>query len=86
MRFSGILLALYHRERTGRGTSFEVSLFEALGEWMAQPAYFSAYGGSPPPRSGAKPRQYCTVRSVCVAGRENGVPGRAKRAGMAHVL
>lgn len=51
--FSGILLALYQRERTGLGTSFAVSLFEALGEWMAQPAYFASYGGSPPPRSGA---------------------------------
>jgi itaconate CoA-transferase len=51
--FSGILLALYQRERTGLGASFEVSLFEALGEWMAQPAYFAAYGGSPPLRSGA---------------------------------
>jgi itaconate CoA-transferase len=51
--YSGILLALYHRERTGIGASFEVSLFEALGEWMAQPAYFSTYSGSPPPRSGA---------------------------------
>jgi crotonobetainyl-CoA:carnitine CoA-transferase CaiB-like acyl-CoA transferase len=51
--YSGILLALYDRQRTGVGASFEVSLFEALGEWMAQPAYFTAYGGSPPPRSGA---------------------------------
>jgi itaconate CoA-transferase len=52
--YSGILLALYHRQHTGEGSSFEVSLFEALGEWMAQPAYFSAYSGSPPPRSGAR--------------------------------
>jgi crotonobetainyl-CoA:carnitine CoA-transferase CaiB-like acyl-CoA transferase len=51
--FSGILLALYQRERTDLGTSFEISLLEALGEWMAQPAYFAAYGGSPPPRAGA---------------------------------
>jgi crotonobetainyl-CoA:carnitine CoA-transferase CaiB-like acyl-CoA transferase len=51
--YSGILLALYQRERTGVGATMEVSLFEALGEWMAQPAYFSAYSGSPPPRSGA---------------------------------
>jgi itaconate CoA-transferase len=51
--FSGVLLALYQRERTGLGASFEVSLFEALGEWMAQPAYFAAYSGAPPPRSGA---------------------------------
>ena len=51
--FSGILTALYQRERTGKGTSFEVTLFEALGEWMSFPAYYAAYGGSAPPRSGA---------------------------------
>jgi itaconate CoA-transferase len=28
-------------------------MFEALGEWMGFPAYFTAYGGSAPPRSGA---------------------------------
>ena len=28
-------------------------MFEALGEWMGFPAYFTAYGGTPPPRSGA---------------------------------
>jgi itaconate CoA-transferase len=51
--FSGILLALYQRKLTGAGTYFEISLFEALGEWMAQPAYYTAYGGNPPPRTGA---------------------------------
>lgn len=51
--FSGILTALYSRERTGRGASMEVSLFESLGEWMGYPAYFAAYGGAPPPRTGA---------------------------------
>ncbi len=50
--FSGILTALYQRERTGQGTTFEVSLFDALGEWMGYPAYFAAYSGAPPPRSG----------------------------------
>jgi crotonobetainyl-CoA:carnitine CoA-transferase CaiB-like acyl-CoA transferase len=28
-------------------------MFEALGEWMGFPAYFTAYGGEAPPRSGA---------------------------------
>jgi crotonobetainyl-CoA:carnitine CoA-transferase CaiB-like acyl-CoA transferase len=28
-------------------------MFEALGEWMGFPAYFTGYGGSAPPRSGA---------------------------------
>ena len=51
--YSGILTALYDRERTGEGTDFEVSLFEALGEWMGFPAYYTAYGGEEPPRTGA---------------------------------
>ena len=28
-------------------------MLEALGEWMGFPALFTAYGGTPPPRSGA---------------------------------
>ncbi len=51
--YSGILTALYRRERTGKGTAFDVSMFEALGEWMGYPAYFTGYGGTPPPRTGA---------------------------------
>ncbi len=51
--FSGILTALYTRERTGRGSALEVSLFEAIGEWMGYPAYYAAYGGTAPPRTGA---------------------------------
>lgn len=51
--YSGILTGLYQRERTGRGTSIDVSMLEALGEWMGYPAYFTGYGGTPPPRTGA---------------------------------
>jgi itaconate CoA-transferase len=51
--FSGILTALYQRERTGAGTVVEVSLFEALAEWMGYPAYYTAYGGRQPARTGA---------------------------------
>ncbi|CAN5726681.1 CaiB/BaiF CoA-transferase family protein [soil metagenome] len=51
--YSGILTALYDRERTGEGADFEVSLFEALGEWMGFPGYYTAYGGEEPPRTGA---------------------------------
>jgi itaconate CoA-transferase len=51
--YTGILTALYQRERTGVGAALEVSLFEALGEWMGFPAYYTAYGGQPPARSGA---------------------------------
>ena len=34
--YSGVLTALLQRARTGQGTTFEVSLFEALGEWMVR--------------------------------------------------
>ena len=57
--YSGILTALYQRERTGQGTAFEVSMFEALGEWMGYPAYFAACGGTPPPRTGASHATIC---------------------------
>jgi crotonobetainyl-CoA:carnitine CoA-transferase CaiB-like acyl-CoA transferase len=50
--YSGILTALYQREKTGRGTVLDVSLFDALGEWMGYPAYYTAYSGTAPPRSG----------------------------------
>ena len=52
--FSGILMALYRRERTGRGGVVRVSLFDALSEWVLPAAYYAAYGGSPPQRSGAE--------------------------------
>ncbi|MFD7288226.1 CaiB/BaiF CoA transferase family protein [Streptomyces sp. NPDC059863] len=52
--YSGILTALYERERTGRGGAFEVSMLEALGEWMGYPGYFTRYGGAQPRRSGAE--------------------------------
>ncbi|MDR7476679.1 MAG: CaiB/BaiF CoA-transferase family protein [Armatimonadota bacterium] len=51
--FSGILAALYRRERTGRGALLEVSLLEALAEWMGYPMYYTAYGGQAPARTGA---------------------------------
>src|SRR5262249_26105725 len=52
--YTGMLTALYQRERTGKGTAFEVSLFESLGEWMSYPAYYAAYAGKPPRRTGAE--------------------------------
>ena len=51
--FSSILAALLRRERTGEGATLDITMFEALGEWMGFPAYFAAYGGAAPPRSGA---------------------------------
>jgi itaconate CoA-transferase len=51
--FSSVLAALIRRARTGEGATLDITMFEALGEWMGFPAYFTAYGGAPPPRSGA---------------------------------
>jgi itaconate CoA-transferase len=50
--YSGILTALFQRQRTGHGTALEVSLFEALGEWMGYAMYYT-FGGTPPARTGA---------------------------------
>jgi itaconate CoA-transferase len=51
--YSGILTALLARTSTGRGTAIDISLFDALGEWMSAPAYYTSYGGAEPRRSGA---------------------------------
>jgi crotonobetainyl-CoA:carnitine CoA-transferase CaiB-like acyl-CoA transferase len=52
--YTGVLTALYERERTGRGTCFEVAMLDALGEWMSQPYFYSVYGGRPVERTGAR--------------------------------
>jgi itaconate CoA-transferase len=52
--YSGILTALYERERTGRGAALHVAMIDALAEWMTQPAYFFHYGQEPLRRTGAR--------------------------------
>jgi len=52
--FSGVLSALYERERTGHGSRFDVAMLDALGEWMGAPYYFHVQGGNPVRRSGAR--------------------------------
>ena len=51
--YSGVLAALRQRDRTGQGQAIEVSMLEALGEWMGFPYLYSHYGGSDPVRAGA---------------------------------
>jgi crotonobetainyl-CoA:carnitine CoA-transferase CaiB-like acyl-CoA transferase len=51
--YTGILTALLRRERTGEGATLEVSMLEALAEWMGFPLYYALYGGAAPARSGA---------------------------------
>jgi crotonobetainyl-CoA:carnitine CoA-transferase CaiB-like acyl-CoA transferase len=51
--YSNILAALIERGRTGKGRHIDLSMLEAMAEWMGYPLYY-AYGGAPqPPRAGA---------------------------------
>ncbi len=52
--FSAVLAALYERRGSGRGSDLQVAMIDALGEWMSQPYYYSAYGGQPPARTGSR--------------------------------
>jgi itaconate CoA-transferase len=52
--YSGILTALFDRERSGQGAALHVAMIDALAEWMTQPAYFSHYGQEPPRRTGMR--------------------------------
>ena len=51
--YSGILTALLARKDTGEGTVLDVALIDTLGEWMGYAAYYTEYGGTQPPRTGA---------------------------------
>lgn len=50
--FSGVLAALVRRGVTGRGGPVEVSMLEALAEWMGHPLHHALHGGTPPARTG----------------------------------
>jgi itaconate CoA-transferase len=51
--YSGVLSALLQRGRSGKGSRVEVSMFEALCEWMIQPLLYSHFTGKPLSRTGA---------------------------------
>ncbi|MFT3780127.1 MAG: CaiB/BaiF CoA-transferase family protein [Ottowia sp.] len=51
--YTGILSALLQRGRTGEGSHVEVSMLEALGEWMGFPMYYAYDDQAPPTRNGA---------------------------------
>ena len=51
--YTGVLSALLQRHQTGRGSHVEVSMLEALTEWMGFPMYYAYDGQSPPGRNGA---------------------------------
>jgi len=51
--YTSILAALFKRTRDGQGCRIEVSMLEALTEWMGFPMYYAYERASPPPRAGA---------------------------------
>jgi len=54
--YSSILAALMQRDKrggTGKGSHIDISMLEALTEWMGYPLYYSYEGAAPPPRSAA---------------------------------
>lgn len=51
--YSSVLAALMQRQKTGQGSHIDVSMLEALGEWMGYPMYYAYDGAPPPPRTGA---------------------------------
>ena len=51
--YTNILAALLQRGKTGKGSLIDVSMLEALGEWMSFPMYYAFEGAEPPPRNGA---------------------------------
>ena len=50
--FSAVLAALLERGLSGRGADLEISMLDALGEWMGQPALYATGTGAAPVRAG----------------------------------
>jgi itaconate CoA-transferase len=75
--YSGVLTALLRRATTGEISAVEVSLFEALAEWMGSPANYTAYGGRQPGRTGAEHATiapygpFATADGIVVLGLQN---------------
>ena len=51
--YTNILAALMQRAMDGKGRRIDISMLEALGEWMNYPLYYAYDGAAPPPRTGA---------------------------------
>ncbi len=51
--YTNILSALFLRQRTQIGSHIDISMLEAMAEWMGYPLYYAFDGAAPPPRSAA---------------------------------
>jgi crotonobetainyl-CoA:carnitine CoA-transferase CaiB-like acyl-CoA transferase len=68
--YTGILTALLRRHRTGEGATIEVSMLEALAEWMGYPLNYAMYGGRSPGRTGPAPPAHAPYGPFHCAGGE----------------
>lgn len=50
--YSSILAALIERGKTGKGREIDISMLEAMAEWMGYPMYYAMDNAPPPPRAG----------------------------------
>ena len=51
--FSAILAAIIQRGKTGKGSRIDISMLEAMVEWMGFPLFYAYDGASPPERTGS---------------------------------
>ena len=51
--YTNILAALLQRQIDGQGRRIDISMLEAMGEWMGYAMYYAFDGAPPPPRAGA---------------------------------
>lgn len=51
--YSNILAAIIQRGKTGKGCEIDLSMLDAMTEWMSYPLYYAYDGAEPPARAGA---------------------------------
>jgi itaconate CoA-transferase len=51
--YTNILTALIQRGKTGKGCDIDLSMLDAMAEWMGYPLYYAYDGANPAPRAGA---------------------------------
>jgi itaconate CoA-transferase len=69
--YSGVLAALLRRATTGRGGPVEVSMLDALAEWMGHPLHHVMHGGEPPVRTGVA---HAVIAPYDAYGTADGIP------------
>ncbi len=65
---SGVLMALYRRERTGEGSAIAVSMFDCMADWMAYHVIYWDYARKLLPRTGLTHPLVCPYGAYAVKG------------------